>query len=180
MIVTIKSAEVKQGGRGDYLSIRYIDTKDNSEHGKAVFNTLKEKWGMVTNGATLEFKLDTKYNITDILPVADKLPPPVTPKSTESIKAQAVETPPPPLKDNWVEKDKITRKSFERQTSLNASVEVAKLMGADKMTTDKIIATAKRFEAYLEYGVDKEVQPVKSRLVEEARKLGATEIKEGG
>ncbi len=174
MIVTIKSVEVKQGGRGDYLSIRYIDTKDNSEHGKAVFNTLKEKWGMITNGATLELKQDVKYNIIDILPVADKLPPPVTPKSTESIKPEVVKTESP----NWAEKDKVTRKSIERQTSLNAAVEVAKFIGADKVTTDKIIATAKRFEAYLEYGTE-EVQPVKSRLVEQAKNLGAKEIPEG-
>ena len=58
----------------------------------------------------------------------------------------------------WVEKDRITRKSIERQTSLNAAVEVAKILldvGTDKVTTEKIIATAKVFEAYLE---GKEVQ----------------------
>lgn len=68
-------------------------------------------------------------------------------------------------KDDWAEKDRITRISIERQTSLNAAVEVAKLMGVDKVTTEKIITTAKRFEEYLRG----------DRLAEEAKRLGATE-----
>ena len=74
-------------------------------------------------------------------------------------------------KDDWIKKDRITRKSIERQKALELAVEMAKLFGADKATTAKIIATAKLFEAYLEG------EP--GTLVEEAKKLGATEIKEG-
>ncbi len=76
-------------------------------------------------------------------------------------------------KEDWSEKDRITRKSIERQTSLNAAIELAKIKGTDD--TIKILATAKRFEAYLETGIDKEV---KSKLIDEVKKLG-TEIKEG-
>ncbi len=72
--------------------------------------------------------------------------------------------------DKWAEKDRTTRKSIERQTSLNAAVELAKKVDGI-VTSEKIIATAKVFEAYLE---GKEVS--KSRLVEEAKKLGAKEI----
>lgn len=75
-------------------------------------------------------------------------------------------------KEDWAEKEKITRKSIERQKSLECAVEVAKLLGADKVTTEKIIATARKFEEYLE---SKELKPGKS-LVEEAKKLGAVEI----
>ncbi len=77
----------------------------------------------------------------------------------------------------WIEKDRITRKSIERQTSLNAAVEVAGLIkeyGKD-ITTVNIIATAKLFEAYLE---GKEVQKARIiNLVEAAKKLNV-EIEE--
>lgn len=95
--------------------------------------------------------------------------PPATGKSSEP-KSQ-----PEMTKNDWAERDRNTRKSIERQTSLNAAVEVAKLMGAEKAATEKIIATAKRFEEYLG---GKEVKSPKDKLVEEAKKLGAVEIEE--
>ncbi len=79
MIVTIISSEIKQGAKGDYLSVKYLDHKDNSEHGKAVFSTLKEKWGMVINGCILELKQDATYKIIDILPPPET-PPPTKPQ----------------------------------------------------------------------------------------------------
>jgi len=74
--------------------------------------------------------------------------------------------------DKWDEKDGITRKSIERQTSLNAAVELAKV-GIIK--PDQVLPSAKKFEEYLE---GKEVQPAKSRLVEAAKKLGAKSVDE--
>ncbi len=75
-------------------------------------------------------------------------------------------TEPKPImsKDDWSEKDRITRKSIERQTALNNAVAVAELVKEYEITTAKIIATAKLFEAYLEGNY----------LVDEAKKLGAT------
>ncbi len=78
-------------------------------------------------------------------------------------------------KTDWAEKDRITRKSIERQTSLNAAIELGKALGVAPLTSSQVIATAKRFEAYLEYGDVKEVQPAKN-LIEAAKKLGAEEI----
>ena len=75
-------------------------------------------------------------------------------------------------REDWAEKDNVTRKSIERQTSLNAAIELGKILGPDKVSTEKILATAKVFEAYLE---GKEV--VKSKLVDEVKKI--TEVKEG-
>ena len=71
-------------------------------------------------------------------------------------------------KEDWAEKDRITRKSIERQTALNNAVAVAKLLETTGVTTAKIIATAKLFEAYLEG----------NPLVEEAKRLGATKGEE--
>ncbi len=75
-------------------------------------------------------------------------------------------------KDDWAEKDKITRKSIERQKSLELAVKVVEISGVKTEITEKVITIAKRFEAYLE---GKEVQ--KTHLVEAAKKMGAKEIK---
>lgn len=80
-------------------------------------------------------------------------------------------------KGDWAEKDKITRKSIERQTSLNAAIELAKIKGADD--AKRVLATAIFFEYYLETGKSPvhEVQKAESKLVQEIKKLGAEEIK---
>ena len=82
-------------------------------------------------------------------------------------------------KTDWAEKDKITRKSIERQTALNAAIELAKLTivkQPEKVNSENIVLTAKYFEAYL---AGEEVKPAKTTLVDEAKKLGATEVKKG-
>ncbi len=80
-------------------------------------------------------------------------------------------------KEDWEAREKTTRKSIERQTALNAAVELAKIK-PDKASSENIILTAKYFENYL---AGEEVQPaIKVRMVEAAKKLGAEEIKKGG
>ncbi len=82
-------------------------------------------------------------------------------------------------KNDWAEKDRITRKSIERQKSLDLGVRVCELSGIKTGITEKAITTARAFEAYLETGKEylgKEVQ--KSHLVEAAKKMGAKEITE--
>ena len=78
-------------------------------------------------------------------------------------------------KDDWAEKDKITRKSIERQTALNNAVELAKIK-PDKATSENIVLTAKYFEAYL---AGEELPIAKNTVIEVAKKLGAKEIKKG-
>ena len=75
-------------------------------------------------------------------------------------------------KEDWAEKDRITRKSIERQTSLNAAVELAK---AGIIKPEQVIPSARKFEEYLE---GKEVQPAKSRIAEAAKAMGAKSIDE--
>ena len=57
-------------------------------------------------------------------------------------------------KDDWADKDTRTRKSIERQTSLNDAtlIAVAKIEKGAEMTTDKVIEVSKRFEKYLDTG----------------------------
>ena len=118
--------------------------------------------------------------------VKDNLPPPTTPPPMTHPDAPAIPKPEikgVPLnlehgmgKSDWAEKDRITRKSIERQTSLNAAIELGKALGIAPLTSSQVIATAKLFEAYLE---GKEVQPA-SKLIEAAKKLGAEEIPKEG
>ncbi len=93
-----------------------------------------------------------------------------TPTKETTKPASAPESVKPQMsRDDWAEKDNVTRKSIERQTALNAAVKVAELMQLSGVTTEKIISTAKRFELYLETGVDlaslKEVTGAKTNLV---------------
>ena len=71
-------------------------------------------------------------------------------------------------KDDWAEKDQRTRKSIERQKSLELAVNlcIAKLINKEE-----IPKYTKSFEKYLEKGGE-------SALVKEAKKLGAVEVEE--
>ena len=128
-------------------------------------------------------KTGTEY-IYSAEPVTGKLPSPV---KVETVPVPGVEIPPqppkpPPQKDDmskedWAERERITRKSTERQTALTDAtrVAVAKISAGDKdITTEKILASAKVFETYLETG---EAVLPKSGLIDAAKKLGAVETK---
>ena len=125
-------------------------------------------------------KFKNNEYIYSATPVADKLPDEmrISDEMAELSAAQRAKGDPPRkeimAKSDWAEKDRITRKSIERQTSLNTAVDIAcALIGQGKeMSPAKVIDTAKLFEAYLEgKGVDK--------VVEAALKLGGKIIEEG-
>jgi len=87
----------------------------------------------------------------------------------------APDTKPVMSKEDWSEKDRINRKSIERQTALKSAVELAKMSEAGKATPNTVIQAASLFEDYIEKGF----QPRgKNKLVEEAKKLGAEEIED--
>ncbi len=74
-------------------------------------------------------------------------------------------------KDDWAEKERITRKSIERQTALKEATNIAcaVITQGKEMSPAKVIETAKLFEVYLAG------EPTKSRVAEEAKKLGVVE-----
>ncbi len=176
---TIKIAEV---GSNSYGDMTFTDTEGAqykiTVKRKSYFEKVIEAGAVVKlNYAMSSFGKEYIYNAmiaSDLKPEGEKTTPTVIASTTlvkEAIRLGAVPIPTKEMsKDDWREKDRITRKSIERQSSLNAAVELAKLLGADKVTSDKVIATAKLFESYLEG------QQTKSSLVQEAKKLGATEI----
>ena len=72
-------------------------------------------------------------------------------------------------KEDWSEKDRIRQKSIERQTSL---IQATLLATSNKIEVKDIGAYFRRFEELLETGV------TKSKLVEEARRLGGVDTEE--
>ena len=75
--------------------------------------------------------------------------PAATPQSPVSTSAEIVAKT-EMTKTDWAEKDRVTRKSIERQTALNAAVEISR--GAENLTPSKITKIAKIFELYLDSG----------------------------
>ena len=177
-IGSVTESEWTESSKG----IKYLKTtirgegKDNhfNVFAPAIQKTLSEAF---EQGLWVNYKIDKEGNFWNIIEakkvgeiLEKKMPSQPTPKIP--IKEQ------PPQKepisemtpDKWAEKDRITRKSIERQTSLNAAIELAKV-GIIK--PDQVLPSARKFEEYLE---GKEVQPAK-HLVEAAKQIGATETK---
>lgn len=103
MIVTISqiSQEFTKNG-AEYRKITGA-TGDGKETTKSIFDNLQDKWGLLKEGATLNFKMVKKgqfWNVEDINPV--ELPPPqphdgVLPEHQDEIdKARTSVTPPAP------------------------------------------------------------------------------------
>ncbi len=177
-ITELEWAESNKGTKYLKATIKGNDEKDNhfNVFDPNIQETLSEAF---EQGFWVNYKIDKKgnfWNITEAKKVADALEDALEKKtpsqSTPKIPTPQKETTPEMTPDKWTEKDRITRKSIERQTSLNAAVELAKV-GIIK--PDQVLPSARKFEEYLE---GKEVQPAK-HLVEAAKKMGATEIKEG-
>ena len=187
MIITITNTEIKTGAKGDYLYITYTDHKDNSEHRKAVFSTLKNKWGMCEVGATLELKQDAKYTVTDILP-GDGIPP-VAKGAGEG--GTPANTPPRPQtsKQPYDGDSPAKRSSIEAQ---NAYTGIVSLMGCGVIKREEGIAqTALNYAmSKLQYwsslgkeveekGTDTETQDVPMMTPEQGKEIWATTKKNG-
>jgi len=82
MIVTIKSITTEHGDYGEYRKVTGIDDK-GKEVTKNVGDRFQDKWDLLQEGATLDFKMtqkDKKWYIADIIPITESLPSPT--KST--------------------------------------------------------------------------------------------------
>ncbi len=191
---TVKSIESKIGGKsGTYWKVTWTDDKADN-----IFN---EDWLPLlersqNENSPLHFTKEKSenskyYNIKSL----ELLAPEPTPKQTTKPEIAPQEKSEMSKKD-WSEKDKITRTSIERQKALELAVNwaIALLNSSsftkkESLTTRNIMVAAKEFEQHLATGEvpekplvkgveGKEILP-KSRLVEEARKLGGKVIDEG-
>jgi len=75
MILTIKTVEEIDGDYGRYLKVSGVDGK-GKENTKNVGEKFEDKWGLLKENATVEFKMiqkDSKWYIDDIMPIKESL-----------------------------------------------------------------------------------------------------------
>ncbi len=185
----VKTITSKVGGKtGTYWTVTWQDGTSNTVFNPDWMKLLEEsqKTGRLIH-FTKEQTADGKYyNVKsmELVPLSDKPNAPVASQEGQGgvVKVAAGAGQPTKTemtKDDWADKDRITRKSIERQKALTEANIFAAHMQGEILPID-VIKIAHQFEAYLA-GIppEKEVQPAKG-LVEEAKKLGATEIKKEG
>ena len=187
-IIRTQIVIVGEVGTNTYSDLTFTDKAGGAYKIGAKRKSYFEKVIVPGSAVQLSYAMSSfgKEYIYGAVQVKDNLPPPTTPPPMTHPTAPAIPKlepevkPPKPEqvtgKTDWAEKDRITRKSIERQTSLNAAIELGKAMGVTPLNSSQVIATAKLFEAYLE---GKEVQPAKS-LVDVAKEFGFKEIPKEG
>ncbi len=179
IVITVAKKQAKDKGGFDILdtlgnkyllSAKNINLADALIEGRASkISAAKTSYGTYINSAVLfdgKPSVEKRIEAASEIPKVGKIIPKTEPQESMS-------------KSDWAEKDRITRKSIERQVALKESTNIACAVIAQgkEMSPGKVIEVAKLFEEYLEKG---EAKPQKSRLVEEAERLGGKEIKKGG
>src|SRR3990167_8153030 len=161
MIITITEVSQEFASNGsEYRKVKGTTT-DGKETTKSIFNNLEDSWGLLKEGAVLDFAMVKKgqyWNVSEIKPVGQQS----TPQSKSSPVKEASGSVPPRSemsKDDWAEKDRITRRSIERQKSVELAVELAKV---SIIKPDQILPSAIKFANWI---AEKEVKSAKS-LVE--------------
>jgi len=158
MLITVNKTEQAFTQNGaEYLKVHGVDP-EGKEVTKSIFDSLKAAWPILEKGLgqTFEFKMVKKgqfWNVQNVIPYQPNQQPQTSPVQDSSLvkEAQKVGVKTDIMtKEEWAEKDKTTRKSIERQKSLELAVEMAKIKTTDD--SKKVIATAKIFENYLEKG----------------------------
>lgn len=158
-ITNIEQAFAKTGA--EYRKVTVVD-ENGKETTKSVFDNLSDRWPMIDEGLNkfFDWKMVKKgqfWNVADIKPL--ELPP-AQPSSNVLPEHQAVIeeaiSGDKMTKEDWPAKDRVTRKSIERQKALDLSVQwcIAKLSNEDVKTTH-ILSVAELFESYLEKGISK-------------------------
>ena len=137
-IITVTSIEPKNGTRGEYLTVRASDGKSYNIFDGKLFDVFEEGRAVKLSG-----EMNGKYfNTKNAEPVGEL----INKMIEKGGKVTSVE---PMTKEDWREKDRTTRKSIERQKSLEMALKALEVGAID---VDKVIPTAIRFELYLETG----------------------------
>jgi len=141
MIGTIANIQDDAYEGKDFKKVTLGDGKVlNVKYGKG--GSLKAKWGELVEGQTYEWVMG-EYNgkpfVRDFIFVGKGLAP--TPKLAEA--------PDKMTPDMWADKDKVTRLSIERQTSVKCACEIA----SDDATIEQILETAEKIAGWIANGV---------------------------
>jgi len=151
-VSSIEQAFTSSGA--EYKKLKVMD-ENGKETTKTVFDNLQDKWSLLTEGAYLEFKMEKRgqfWNVIDILPLDET--PQVAPKGSEPPlveKAKKLDEKAGEMtKEDWAIKAALTRKSIERQKSLELAIQSMSSLG--EFEPENIIKQAQRFERYIETG----------------------------
>ena len=137
-VITVESITQKNGTKGDYLSIGGSDGKTYNIFNEKLFGIFE-----LNKAVKLSGEMNGKYfNTKNAEPVGEL----INKMIEKGGKVTSVE---PMTKEDWQEKERITRKSIERQKSLEMALKALEVGATD---LDGVIPTAIRFELYLETG----------------------------
>ena len=137
-VITVESIEQKTGKKGAYLTVHGSDGKNYNIFDNKLFDVFEINRAIKLSGETN----GSFFNTKNAEPVGELLNKLVTEKNA---KVASIEM----TKNDWQEKDRTTRKSIERQKSLEMALKALEVGATD---LDGVIPTAIRFELYLETG----------------------------
>ena len=151
-IITVESAKVDSYGN-------LMVTPKGGGNDIRIGVKRKQLFSFFSDGAAVELIWDSFKNkdyVADVRLVGESLPAPKQPIQTGAMKKEPTNTS-EMTKGDWSEKDRITRQSIQRQTSLKASVEwcIAK-HATESVKTAMVLTVASLFESYLENGIQVE------------------------
>ena len=137
-VITVESIEQKTGKKGAYLTVHGSDGKNYNIFNEKLFDIFEVNKAIKLSGETNGSFFNTK-NAEPVGELINKM-------IEKGGKVTSVE---PMTKEDWREKDRTTRKSIERQKSLEMALKALEVGATD---LDGVIPTAIRFELYLETG----------------------------
>ena len=161
MIATVVSVEGAFTRNGDEFKKVTVADGQGKQTTKSVFNNLEDKWPLLVEGATLEFKMEKKgqfWNTVDVLSVGDQLPPPQSPhkvlpqhkgeieKAVNEIEAEYF--------DQTRDRDGLPLSVKLRTFSFSYCKDLAceAIKAGKSKTIDEIIEASKRVEKYIQLG----------------------------
>ena len=155
MIITIQEIHQEFTKNGDeYIKIKGT-TGDGKETTKSIFNNLKDKWHLLKQNATLDFKMEKKgqfWNVVDISAITDKLPPPQEPKILPEHKAEIEKA------KSTVEPNAVAVKGDSKNRSFALSyakdISCALIAAGKPASAISTIDIAVLFESYLDNGAE--------------------------
>ena len=159
MIITISKISQEFTKNGDEYRKVTGAAGDGRETTKSIFNQLKDKWDLLVEGKTLEFKMEKRgqfWNVTDIIPVGEQLKPStepgeLLPKHQAEID-KAVK--PPPTKNQ----------STQTQRSITMSYAIT-LCASGIATPDKLLSYAEVINRWICGDIDVKDETVFTELI---------------
>lgn len=159
--VKVRSVSIKTGTneKGDWVNTRVTGDDD------AVFGTFVDGAKAIKAGDLIELEpiIKGKHINFDKWNMLEQ----VREEKPKDGKTQQDEM----SKDDWAERERITRKSIERQVALKSAIELGQIIfSSDEITIISILTTAKLFEEYLEGKTDKLLEAyLKGETIQETK-----------